>query len=138
MRVSLILPGGLLLLVPVPDAYALDDSDRRAIHDVIVHQMDSFLSDDAPGAFAYAAPAIQKMFGDADTFMTMVRSGYAPVYRPKTTSFGALSDREFGVVQIVTIVDADGNFWTAIYSMEKEGDGTWRISGCRLNKAPSA
>jgi hypothetical protein len=138
MRSSLTLLCGLLLLILVSDARALDDADRHAIHDVIVHQMDSFLSDDAPGAFAYAAPGIQEMFGDPDTFMTMVRTGYAPVYRPKATTFGALSDTEFGVAQIVTIVDADGNFWTAIYSMEKEGDGTWRISGCRLIKAPTA
>jgi hypothetical protein len=138
MRASLILSGGLLLFATVTDARAVDDDDRLAIHDVIVHQMDSFLSDDAPGAFAYAAPAIQQMFHDPDTFMTMVRTGYAPVYRPKATTFGALSDTEFGVAQIVTIVDADGNFWTAIYSMEKEADGSWRISGCRLVKAPSA
>jgi Domain of unknown function (DUF4864) len=128
----------LALLFFAAPARAFDEADRGAIHDVIIKQMDSFKSDDAVGAFSFAAPGIKQIFRDPDTFMAMVRSGYAPVYRPKSTTFGELSDTEAGVAQTVTIVDGDGNFWTAIYTMEKGDDGQWRISGCRILKAPSA
>jgi hypothetical protein len=126
-----------LFLALVFPAEALDDTDRRAIRDVITKQMDSFKSDDAVGAFSYASAAIQQMFRDPDTFMTMVRSGYAPVYRPQSTRFDELKESDLGVIQMVTIVDTDGNFWTAIYTMEKAEDGQWRINGCRIIKAPS-
>jgi Domain of unknown function (DUF4864) len=128
----------LAMLFFTAPAQALDEADRGAIHDVITKQMESFKADDAVGAFSFAAPGIQRIFRDADTFMAMVRSGYAPVYRPRSTSFGELSDSEAGIMQTVTIVDGDGNFWTAVYTMEKGDDGQWRISGCRILKAPSA
>jgi hypothetical protein len=128
----------LALLFFAAPAQALDEADRSAIQDVIMGQMDSFKLDDAVGAFSFASPGIKQIFRDPDTFMAMVRSVYAPVYRPKSATFGELSDSESGVAQTVTIVDGDGNFWTAIYTMEKEGDGQWRISGCRILKAPSA
>jgi hypothetical protein len=38
----------------------------------------------------------------------------------------------------VTIVDVDGQVWTAIYSFERQANGSWKISGCRLVRAPSA
>jgi hypothetical protein len=136
MRRSLLIC--LAMLFFTARAQALDEADRGAIHDVITKQMESFKADDAVGAFSFAAPGIQRIFRDPDTFMAMVRSGYAPVYRPKSTTFGELSDSESGIMQTVTIVDGDGNFWTAIYTMEKGDDGQWRISGCRILKASSA
>jgi hypothetical protein len=129
---------GLLLLVAIGPANAVDNADSSAIRDVIAKQMESFKADDAIGAFSYAAPRIKQIFHDPDTFMMMVRSGYAPVYRPKSTSFGELKQSDMGIVQFVTIADAEGNVWTAIYMMEKEDDGQWRISGCRILKAASA
>ena len=53
--------------------------DRVAIETTISAQMDAFRRDDGEAAFAFAAPGIRARFGDAETFMTMVRSGYRPV-----------------------------------------------------------
>jgi hypothetical protein len=78
------------------------------------------------------------LFGDADTFMEMVRKGYNPVYHPHDPQFGPLSEDETGLTQSVTVVDDEGNVWTAYYSMEQQADGSWRISGCRLARGPSA
>ena len=52
-------------------------------------KLDAFKADDGPQAFAYASPAIQSIFKDADTFMTMVRAGSQPVYRPRPGGTGA-------------------------------------------------
>ncbi len=62
-------------------------ADRAAIRQIIGDQIAAFRRDDGPGAFAFASPTIQAMFGTPDIFMDMVRNGYQPVYRPQSVSF---------------------------------------------------
>lgn len=69
--------------------------------------------------------------------MELVREGYRPVYQHRRYSFGDARDgNDAGVEQPVDIQDEAGADWVAIYSLEKQPDGSWRISGCRLVKAP--
>lgn len=110
----------------------LPDADRAAIRSVIRSQIDAFRRDDGAAAFGYASPGIQQMFGDAATFMQMVRRGYAPVYRPGAVAFGALVESDGKPVQRVELTAPDGTHDLALYFMEREPDGTWRIDGCML------
>jgi len=64
----------------------------------------------------------------------MVRSAYPPVYRPASVAFGAVETGAAGPMAKVYLTDADGNGWVALYSFERQADGTWKISGCRLLK----
>jgi len=107
-------------------------ADRAAIRHVIEGQLSAFARDDSAGAFAFASPGIQAKFGTADLFMEMVRTAYPPVYRPQKTDFGDLVAMPDGPVQKVLFVGPDGRTVLALYSMEQEADGTWRISGCAL------
>jgi hypothetical protein len=69
--------------------------------------------------------------------MTMVKRGYQPVYRQKSFTFAQAETKANGIpTQRVTIVDANGKVWEALYTFEKQPDGTWRISGCTLLEAP--
>ena len=111
---------------------ALSPTDGPAIRDVITRQLDAIRHDDAPGAFGFAAPAIQGMFGTAANFLEMVRRGYQPVYRPRSVDFAALGVEDGAVVQRVELIGPDGLAYTARYSMERQADGLWRISGCEL------
>lgn len=117
-------------------APAADDADRSAFRQAIDGQIAAFRRDDADAAWSLASPGIRQMFGSPETFMSMVRQGYAPVYRPRRYELGEVRDVEAGAEQSVRIDDADGVGWTAIYSFEKQPDGHWAISGCRLVKAP--
>jgi hypothetical protein len=38
--------------------------------------------------------------------------------------------------QKMLVVGPDGKTYEALYSMEKQPDGTWRISGCTLLEIP--
>ena len=38
------------------------------------------------------------------------------------------------LVQPVRMTDAEGRAWLALYSMEKQSDGSWRINGCQLGR----
>ena len=107
-------------------------ADRAAIRQVIEGQLSAFGRDDSAGAFAFASPGIQAKFGTADVFMEMVRTAYPPVYRPQKTDFGDLVAMPDGPVQKVLFVGPDGRTILALYSMEQEADGTWRVSGCAL------
>ncbi len=110
-------------------------ADRSEIQRVITAQIDAFRHDDGPAALGFAAPGIRSKFGDAAGFLGMVRQAYPPVYRPRAFSFGALAAAGGLTMQKVEIVGPDGVPALAIYDMEHEADGSWRISGCRLVKS---
>ena len=107
-------------------------ADRAAIRDVIQQQIEAFRRDDGEAAFGFASPTIRGMFGASDVFMDMVRSGYRPVYRPRTFEFGALVTLDGKPAQKVDIVGPDGRPVVALYVMTQLPDGSWRIDGCYL------
>jgi hypothetical protein len=128
----------LLLLVGAwPGLAVAGEAEQAAARAVITLQAEAFGRDDAPTAYAQAAPAIRDIFPNADLFLGMVRTQYQPVYRHRSFVFGQARDvGEAGVSQSVAIQDQYGVDWTAEYTLERQPDGAWRITGCRLVKAP--
>jgi hypothetical protein len=112
--------------------------DVAAAQDVIRAQEQAFSRDDAAAAYSYAAPAIQKLFPRADIFMFMVQNSYAPVWRHRSFEFGEARTEGSWVAQRVHIVDANGEAWEALYTLEQQADGSFRITGCTLLKAGEA
>ena len=121
-----------LLLSPLPALADPNPADATAIHSVITSQLDAFRRDDADGAFAFASPHIQSLFGTPGNFLAMVHNSYQPVYRPRSVDFTLLSEEDGETVQLVELIGPDGLAYTARYTMEREPDGTWRIDGCAL------
>ena len=114
---------------------ALSTVDRATIRQVIEAQLAAFKADDGTTAFSFASPMIQTMFGDPANFMTMVRTGYLPVYRPREVEFQGLIDFRGQPTQLVLLVGPENEVVTAYYMMERQRDGTWRINGCILRPA---
>jgi hypothetical protein len=112
--------------------------DIAAAQSVISAQEQAFGRDDATAAYSYAAPAIKERFPGAAIFMAMVRDAYAPVYRHKSFAFGETEIEGDVIAQHVHIIDADGLMWEALYTLEREADGSLKISGCSLLKAGQA
>ncbi len=125
-----------LAFSPVSPAQSLIDSDRDAIRGIIQAQLDAFAKDDAATAFGFATPSLQTQFGSASRFLAAVREAYAPVYRPGSVWFGALKSVEGTIAQFVHLTDRKGDSVLAVYFMERQKDGNWRIAGCRLLKDP--
>jgi hypothetical protein len=113
-----------------------DAAEKPAIVAVIQGQLDAFRRDDADAAFGYASPMIQGMFGSPTTFIGMVRQGYPPVYRPRGVDFLDLAVVDGRLTQRVLLVGPDGAAVVALYFMERQPDGAWRIDGCVLLEAP--
>lgn len=103
-----------------------------AVIGVIQSQMAAFLRDDGAAAFAHAAPGIQRIFQTPEIFMTMVRGGYAPVYRPREVEFLAPRAEGPDIVQPVRVTGPDGESVIALYRMQLQPDGTWKIAGVVL------
>ena len=131
--------GWLVLALLVGNAAAAGDgsaavsaTDRRAIQGVIETQIRAFGRDDGSAAFALASPDIQLRFQTPEIFMRMVRRDYRPVYRPRRFEFRDVVDVDGVPVQKVYVVGPDGTPVIALYPMQKQADGSWRISGCYL------
>ncbi|MBR1178148.1 DUF4864 domain-containing protein [Bradyrhizobium sp. KB893862 SZCCT0404] len=105
---------------------------------VIRAQEQAFVRDDASAAYSYAAPAIKEIFPAPEIFMSMVQNGYAPVYRHKSFEFGESKVEGSWIAQRVHIVDANGEAWEALYTLEQQADGSYKITGCTLLKAGQA
>ena len=120
-------------LLPV-HAELLTTKDEKAVQTVIQSQLAAFAKDDADKAFSYAAPELRKSIGNSSAFMAMVKSSYPVVYRPASVVFLKPVSAGDGaeVVQRVQMLDASGASWLAVYSLQRQKDKTWRISGCAL------
>jgi hypothetical protein len=118
--------------VPPEVAREVPAEVAHAVRAVVQAQLDAFLHDDAKRAFELATPAIRKAFGSAENFLEMVRSSYAPVYRPRSVVFEAPLLADGQVIQPVRLSDTEGRGWIAVYPMQRQPDGSWRTNGCQL------
>ncbi len=140
-RVILSLFAGLLLCLAAAGlfrpAHAQDYStppqaDQAAIMNIIQSQLDAFQVDDGARAFSFATPQLRRMFGTPENFMAMVRGGYMAVYRPQSVEFLDARVVSGRTGQAVRFVGPDGIAVIAIYTMERQPDGSWRIAAVQL------
>jgi len=132
--------GGAMLAAwlapPAPAADArLTKGEWQAIRKIISRQLSALKAGDGGKAFGYATPGIQAKFGDPKSFMAMVRAEYTPLLDARYTEFleGAVIDGV--VVQPLRLIGPDNTVLVALYTVEKQKGGGWRISGCAI--APS-
>ncbi len=137
MRIVLIVFAVFMLALAPARAESLTPADEAAFRSIIGSQIEAFRAEDGPKAYSHAAPVIRQIFPTPDMFMNMVRQGYQPVYRPRSVEFGEAGFSASGrPIQKVTVVGPDGLTYEAIYTMERQPDGSWAISGCAIVRAP--
>ncbi len=110
----------------------LSTTDRAAVRVVIENQIAAFQRDDGVEAFSYASPTVQDIFGNPENFMRMVRNGYRPVYRPRQVFFQEAVLHQGQLVQALLVTDQEGEVVLALYTMEQQPDGSWRIGSVVL------
>jgi hypothetical protein len=109
------------------------EAEIRAAQRTIEAQLKAFQAGDGERAYSYAAPSIKRIFPTVETFMGMVESGYMPVRRPRDFAFGKVE--EIGpnsVIQQVLMTGPDGKEYEAVYTLELQPDGVYRITGVSL------
>ncbi|MCP3441568.1 MULTISPECIES: DUF4864 domain-containing protein [unclassified Bradyrhizobium] len=128
----------LVVLSLACSSFSARADDVATAQGVIRAQEQAFARDDAAAAYSQAAPAIREIFPAPDIFMSMVQKGYAPVYRHKSFEFGESRIEGSSIAQRVHIIDANGEAWEALYTLEQQPDGSYKITGCSLLKAGQA
>ena len=113
-------------------AVDVSERDARSVRMVIQAQLAAFAADDARRAFSYATPKLRDVFGSADKFIEVVREAYPAVYRHETVAFLKPELADGTLLQGVHLTDGQGVLWLALYRMERQRDGSWRISACQL------
>lgn len=126
----------VLAFLPFLFSIAAHAGDEVAAQATIDAQLKAFLAGDNAGAYSYAAPNVKQIFPTVDTFMSMVANGYRPVQKPQSYSFGKFEWTGDGkIAQQVLLVGPDGKDYEALYTLELQPDGVWRITGVSLRAA---
>jgi hypothetical protein len=113
-----------------------DEAGTQAAKSSIDAQLKAFLADDNATAYSYAAPNVKQIFPTLDVFMSMVTGAYKPVQKPRSYSFGRTEWRSStSVAQEVLLVGPDGKDYVALYTLELQPDGVYRITGVSLREA---
>ena len=135
---------GMVLVASALTTYAATPADGTtlrhaewiAIQRVIGEQLKALKASDGAKAMTYSVPGIRQQFGTPERFLRMVREGYSELLEARSSTFleGAIVD---GItIQPLQLVMPDNTVMVALYTMEKQKDGAWRIAGCVI--APSS
>jgi Domain of unknown function (DUF4864) len=125
-----------VLLVAASVAWSQEvpsEADSIATKNVIEDQLEAFRAHDLTRAYSHAAPNIRTIFPTVELFSTMVENGYGAIYSPQSYVFGRSRLQGDEIYQEVIITDANGKQWQAVYSLMRQDNGNWQITGVRLN-----
>jgi hypothetical protein len=122
-------------LAATPVQPTLPAAEWTAIRKVVGDQLAALKAGDGAKAMTYAAPGIREQFGTPENFMRMVRDGYGALLTARSTQFLEGAVIEDAIVQPMRLVLPDDTVLVALYQMQKQRDGQWRIGGCWI--APS-
>ena len=122
----------LFWLAPAGAATLFTPADEKNVRSVIEAQLSAFARDDATAAFSFAAPNVRKAAGSAAVFLQIVQNDYPVVYRPASVAFLKPEGKADLAVQRVQMEDSSGDSWLAIYTLQRQKNKTWRITGCAV------
>jgi hypothetical protein len=127
----------LLSFLTFAHADDLASADKSAIQHTIAGQLEAFKVDDGAKAYSFAAPIVTGVFPTVEIFMGMVKRGYEPIYKNTSYDFGSVVTDSLGrPTQHVLITASNGKHYEAIYAMERQPDGSWKIAGVQMVEVP--
>lgn len=121
---------------PSPNAQAVPAliaaSTNPRARSIVLEQIEAIQQDDARSAYRLTADSVRQAFPTGDAFMTMIRTYYPAMHRPRAVALGPYGETPIGSMQVVFIAGADGSNWVAYFQLEEQPDGTMRVSGCTM------
>lgn len=112
---------------------AISETDTVASRSVIEDQLDAFKARDLDRAYSHAAPNIRSIFPSVEQFSAMVERGYSAIFKHEAYVFGRNRQEAQDVFHEVIITDETGKQWQAVYSLQRQEDGSWQITGVKMN-----
>lgn len=131
MRIWAIIVGLMVLLSP---AAAQDDAPWQA---TVTGQIEAFRAQDGAAALQFAGEAFRVQFeGQPEAFYAaIIASGYEPIVRSRSHSFGEFKTMSAArVLQVVDFVGPDQGLYQALYELGDEPGEGWRVLGVVLRR----
>lgn len=107
-------------------------AQAQAVREVVHLQINALADDDAEKAYSLTTSATQQLLGSPNNLLSFIKDEFAPIYRPRHAMFQETEIIGQHALQIVQLIDSSGLIWIAIYQVELETDGKWKVDGCRL------
>lgn len=119
----------LVLVNPgVMAASAVAESDVKAVQLVIKNQITALKIGDYQSAYSFAAPNVKQAFPSVQTFTSMVKNGYKPLYQYSTYVFGKNTLSKGEVYQELIVADETRQLWQFIYTLSQQQDKSWKVT----------
>lgn len=115
---------------PVPAAPV-----NNPIQAVIQNQITAFQADNFEAAFSYAAPNIQRAFGNSRRFAQMIVNSFPMVWRPAEVRYLKLTLSGPYALQRVMVTDQQNTLHILVYQLVPINQD-WRISGVEILAMP--
>ena len=119
---------------PFQGANAQSDLDQ--IRHVIEQQLSALRRGRGAEAYRAASDGVRQEYPNVASFMLMVKATYAPLLKHRSSTLLDLQATPTGFAHGVKLVDAAGATWNALFTVERQSDGAWAITGCQLFRAP--
>lgn len=116
--------------IPAPAAPA-----NNPIQAVIQNQITAFQADNFEAAFSYAAPNIQRAFGNSRRFAQMIVNSFPMVWRPAEVRYLKLTRSGPYALQRVMVTDQQNTLHILVYQLVPINQD-WRISGVEILAMP--
>ncbi|MEM7290604.1 MAG: DUF4864 domain-containing protein [Pseudomonadota bacterium] len=123
----------LAIMIGSVRAQVVDAEIETTTQSVIADQLDAFQTRDYDRAFSHAAPTIRQIFKNTNNFIQMVKNGYSVLYNPDAYVFGRNFNMDGTIHQEVIATDVKGRQWQAVYTLRQQPDGSWKITGVKMN-----
>jgi hypothetical protein len=108
---------------------------NNPIQAVIQNQISAFQTDNFDVAFSYAAPNIQRAFGNSRRFAQMIVNSFPMVWRPAEVQYLKLTRSGPYALQRVMITDQQNTLHILLYQLVPINQD-WRISGVEILAMP--
>lgn len=108
---------------------------NNPIQAVIQNQITAFQADNFEAAFSYAAPNIQRAFGNSRRFAQMIVNSFPMVWRPAEVRYLKLTRSGPYALQRVMVTDQQNTLHILVYQLVPINQD-WRISGVEILAMP--
>ncbi|MGB7285325.1 MAG: DUF4864 domain-containing protein [Salaquimonas sp.] len=108
-------------------------AETAATQSVVRDQLNAFKAGDHNRAYSHAAPNITNYFTTVDRFIGMVKGGYSAIYLSDSFVMGRNTIINDDIYQEVIITDPQGKQWQAVYTLRQQADGSWKITGVKMD-----
>jgi hypothetical protein len=142
MKRRLLAIGSLLFALGMPvsgvaAAAPVSAVDARSIQAVVKSHITALSQDDAEQVFESATSATQVEFGSPEDFLQLIKQEYRPIYQSRHAIFASPEVIDGDTIQVVNVTDDSDHVWVALFRMERDTDGRWKIDGCQLIQTSS-